>query len=488
MFKVILTLVFLLGVLFFSFRLLDVPKGITVDEAAFGYNASLISETLRDENGRFLPIFVLSLDGRDWRQPVMQYLDVIAFKLFGKSLFVLKMVSVLLAAASALLIYFLAARIKNKKFAYLALLIFITSPIILIHSHLALDNISPVPFILIWLIGIFEYERTKSVKFMILSGISLGIGFYAHKSMRSASSVWALLTALYLITLYVKNWGKLTFGNYKPVIFFIAAVLPFFLASPLLEYKYAGAVYGSQSLEVKSLYDFFYFYISNFDLSFLFIKGDSILHHSTGRHGMFLLFTMPLFFLGAYKAVCRREKFFIFLLICFFAGPLFVALAGSVHRASRILFLAPLFSLISVYGFTQLIELKGKLARVLIILLLVCGIFNTSDFLRYYWFEYGEDTSHIFYKTQSIPVYKKLFYISEEKNLIPYISESLINRNGDPGTIEDFSRSLYFTGVPGLKNGIDLPAGSIFLTDDKNIQDADKLESGAEGYYLYLKD
>ena len=34
---------------FFSFRLLEVPPGITVDEAAFGYNAALISKTLKDE-------------------------------------------------------------------------------------------------------------------------------------------------------------------------------------------------------------------------------------------------------------------------------------------------------------------------------------------------------------------------------------------------------------------------------------------------------
>lgn len=488
MYKVILPLVFLLSVLFFSFRLLDVPKGITIDEAAFGYNASLISETLRDENGRFLPVFVLSLDGRDWRQPVMQYSEAIAFKIFGKSLFTLKMTGVFYASLSALLIYFLALRLKSKRFALLTLLFFITSPIILIHSHLALDNISPLPFILIWMIGIIEYERTRSVKYLILSGISLGIGFYAHKSMRSASSVWALLTVIYLIFIYIKSWRKFSLSSYKPVILFAAAVLPFFLISPLLEYKYAGAVYGSQSLEVKSLYDFFYFYISSFDLSFLFVKGDSILHHSTGKHGMFLLFTMPLFFLGAYKALSKRNKFFIFLLICFIAGPLFVALAGSVHRASRILFLAPLFSLISAYGLMQLIELKGKLIKGLVVIILISGIFNTADFLRYYWFEYAEDTSHIFYMTQSIPVYKKLFSISEEKNLTPYISETLLNRSGDPGTIEDFSRSLYVTRPAVLKNTSSLPAGSILLTDDPNVPDLKTIDSGARGYYIHLKD
>ena len=58
---------------FFAYRLNKVPKGLTVDEAAFGYNAVLLSETYHDENGRFLPFFVLFFEGKDWRQPVTQY-------------------------------------------------------------------------------------------------------------------------------------------------------------------------------------------------------------------------------------------------------------------------------------------------------------------------------------------------------------------------------------------------------------------------------
>jgi len=57
----------------FSFRILESPLGLTADEAAFAYNATLLSKTGLDENGRRLPVFVLSLGGTDWRQPVTQY-------------------------------------------------------------------------------------------------------------------------------------------------------------------------------------------------------------------------------------------------------------------------------------------------------------------------------------------------------------------------------------------------------------------------------
>lgn len=89
--------IFVASLVFFSYRLNDVPPGMTIDEPAFGYNAVLLSETLHDENGRFLPVFVLSLDGKDWRQPVTQYFMAGYFKLFGPSVYNLKFTSVIVA-------------------------------------------------------------------------------------------------------------------------------------------------------------------------------------------------------------------------------------------------------------------------------------------------------------------------------------------------------------------------------------------------------
>lgn len=478
-------LIFIFCLFFFSFRLLDVPRGITIDEAAFGYNASLIAETGRDENGRFLPVFVLSLEGRDWRQPVAQYLQVTSFKLFGRSLYNLKFVSVLVTAASGLLIYLLGVQLKSRVFGWLALLIFITSPIILIHSHLALDNIMPVPFILIWLYGLLKYGKNRSLKFLVVSGISLGIGFYAHKSMRSAASVWTLLTVFYLIITQIKNWNMFTSKNYRPVIFFLAAIAPFYLVSPILNYKYAGAVYGSQTISMNSLYDFFYFYISNFDLSFLFIKGDSILHHSTGKHGMFLLVTLPLFFYGLYKSFSSKNRFYIFLTVCFFTGPLLISLVGSIHRSSRIIFLAPIFSIIASYGLLELFKLKEKFLRGLMIFFLLLAFLNIYDFLKYYWYKYADDTYHIFYAPVGINAYKKLDELSKKENLKPLISWTLLNTNGDGGTIEDFSRSLYFPEPEGFDEKNRLPEGAVLLSNSSNIENLEKIETGVKGYFLH---
>lgn len=476
--------IFIFSILFFSFRLLEVPRGITMDEAAFGYNAALISETLRDENGRFLPVFVLSLDGQDWRQPVAQYLQVGAFKVFGKSLFILKFVSVLVAAVSVVIIFLLGSQMLGKKFGLLAFLIFITTPVIMIHSHLALDNIMPVPFILLWLFGVYKFQKEKSIKYLILSGISLGISFYAHKSMRSAAPVWTLLTMIYLI--HQSNWRVFNLKKYKPVILFLVSIIPFYLISPILEYKYAGAVYGTQAISLASIYEFIYYYLSSFDPSFLFIRGDSILHHSTGIHGMFLLATLPIFIYGLYKSFQQRNPFLVFIITCLFTGPLFFGFIGSIHRASRLIFLVPLFSLITAFGLVKLFEVKRRIFKSALVIFCILFAANFFDFLSYYWFKYAGDTSHIFYSTSNINAYKELNEISKKKNLNPFISKSLMDLNGNAGAVEDFSRSLYFVKPNVFEENSRLPSKSILLTNDMSYQWGEKMESTEKNYFLYI--
>lgn len=167
--------------LFFSYRILKTPPGLTVDEAAFGYNATLLSRTGHDENGKLLPFFVLSIEGKDYRQPVTQYYITAFFKIFGASVFNLRFSSVIITLVSAVLIYFLGKKFIGSLFGIFASIIFLTTPLIIIQSHMGLDNIMPIPFVILWLICIYFFEKNKNPKFLVLAGVSLGIGFYSYR-------------------------------------------------------------------------------------------------------------------------------------------------------------------------------------------------------------------------------------------------------------------------------------------------------------------
>ncbi|MBU0569446.1 glycosyltransferase family 39 protein [Patescibacteria group bacterium] len=541
--------------IFFSYRLTQVPQGLTIDESAFGYNAVLLSETFHDENNRFLPAFVLSINGKDWRQPVTQYFMAGYFKLFGASIYNLKFTSVVITTVGGLLIFILGNYLLGKKGGALSLLFYATTPVIMIHSHLGLDNIMPIPFVLVWLICIYLYEKSLSLrvlskvegrgnlvvqqkklrllhkiytelaerarndpnKYLILSALSLGIGFYSYKGMRSFVPVWSVITTIYLVLPALKSfWNPAKRGeriswkfinsikkDLKPTLTFILSILPFYAIIPLLEYKYAGAVLGQTNLKIDSVYKFLLSYISSFDFSFLFITGDILPHHSTGVHGVFLLASLPFFLIGLYQLISSNlvilegvrttdripRKFFKLLTISFFTGPILFGFPGSIHRASRLIALVPIYSLISALGATHL--LKGKrVFKIILASLAFLVIINYYNFVNYYWFQYPKDTYHIFYRTEIGEAYETLYEEAENKGLKAYVDYEIVRNEklSDQGITDTFLRSIYFPKYPNVWNEKKtLLEKSILMSKNPNVLNLEKLNTSTnvEGYYFF---
>ena len=104
---VVVPLFFLISTFLLTFKLTQVPPGIDSDEGVIAYNAGLIARTLHDQNGRFLPAFVLATDKIAWHQPVTVYLSALFFKVFGPSLVIFKLVSVFISLITLALLFYL---------------------------------------------------------------------------------------------------------------------------------------------------------------------------------------------------------------------------------------------------------------------------------------------------------------------------------------------------------------------------------------------
>ena len=338
----------------FTFKLTDVPSGINGDEAVIGYNAVLISQTGKDARGNFLPLFSSNTDSFDWKQPVTVYATVTAFKLFGPSYFTLRAVSVFFAFLSASLIFLLINQIKGFKLALVGLLIFVTTPIIMIQSHLALENIAPVPFISFWLLMLYKYFKKQNLRYIIFAAVSLGFALYSYLGLR-----------LMIIPLIILSISFLYFIDRRRVWFtFIISVSPFIILLFLVKSQYPGAVLGLfRPHSIASYQELIMPYISSFDLSFLFITGDITPYHSTGKHGVFLLASLPLFILGIIRIIQKRNPFLIFVLTAFFTIPLFFGLGSNIHRGSRLLSLIPLFVTVATVGFEYILAFKNMLFK-----------------------------------------------------------------------------------------------------------------------------
>lgn len=473
----------LVGALF-SYRLTIVPPGLTVDEVAFGFNAALLAESLHDQNGRFMPLFVHAIDGKQWLQPVTQYFMAGFFKLFGTSIFNLRGTSVVITLMSIYLLFFLANRLHGKFFAFVTSLIFLTTPLIMIQSHMALDNIMPIPFTVLWLLGIYLFRKTARFKYLILAGVSLGIGFYTYKGMRAIVPIWSTLTLVYLGWDLVKK--HLTVKNSKPVLYFSLSLLPFVLVIPYLHSQYPGAVFAGVRPTSMPWYEYVYPYLSNYDPTFLFIKGDATPYHSTGRHGMFLLASLPFFLVGLYQAI-SREKYWVLILTAFLTAPLLYGIVGSVHRASRIMAVIPLYALIASLGATWLWEQKKSLVnlKIFVALVILLMAFNYYDFLKYYWFTYPKFTLNVFGDMQNNKSYKILAEESKKRGLTPYILKGVYVADGEHA---HFYEAIYFEDKINQwpEDNRATPNGSILLTNREIIEGMDRVDIKIPAYYLQI--
>jgi 4-amino-4-deoxy-L-arabinose transferase-like glycosyltransferase len=363
--------------LFFTYRNQEVPPGINGDEMGIGYNALLLSHNLTDENDNFLPLFIFAKNS-DWKQPVTVYATAGVFKIFGESYFWLRATSVLFILISLVLLYLISIELGGIKFFILSSAIFISTPILMIQSHLALENIAPLPFISVWVYGVLKYDRQKQVKYASIAGIALGAGLFSYYGMR------LIVPILVLITLW--HLGKNKFIGAKH---FLVSALPFFALLTFAYFRYPGAVLGSQDAPLPNIYDFLQRYLSNFDISFLYFLGDKTSYHSTGYFGMLLLPTLPAFVFGAYKSAMGKDRFYKLMLISFLLTPLLYGLVPEFFRASRLLALIPQYVVITTYG---LMNLRKYLYFATVILIAISYIM----FVRDYWYFYPERVRETF--------------------------------------------------------------------------------------------
>lgn len=471
----VLIIITIFSIFFFSYKLLEVPTGLYVDESAMGYNAVLLSQTGRDENGRFMPFFVLSDNGTDWKQPITQYYLAFLFKIFGPSLFLLRFSSIIITIISLFIVYRLTLLLLNSHSAFFALFIFLTTPLIMIQSHLGLDNIMPIPFTLLWLLGFYLYTKTNKYKYLILAGTALGLSFYSYKGMRAVFPIWSAVSVLFIFYTHFKtNFIKTFRISIKPIIVFIVFSQPYFLISPLLNHLYPGSIFGGAKVKIDSVYNLLYPYLSSFDPTFLYIKGDDTLFHSTGYHGMFLLSSLPIFLIGAYICL-KNSRFSQFLLVSFFTAPFLYGTVNSVHRASRLMCLIPIYALICSHALIFINQRCKKYRSVIVFSLVVLSLINYSDFAIYYWNKYPPFTQSLVGTLEPYQSFKKLKEISISQNLTPYIAQNISNT---------LFEAIYFpSGVAKIHEDTIPPPNSILMTNREHIDGMSQLEKTKFFYF-----
>lgn len=194
-------IVLLIGVITFSYKTNQIPKGLHVDEAGALYDAICLSKHSVDRYLNHLPVYLINFGGG--QSALYAYLAAILIKIFGTSVSVFRLPAVLLSLLSMICFYQMLSKHFGKKQGVLGVLILAVSPWNILKSRWGLDCnlMSSMMLISIYL---FDKAILSSKRYWyILSGISWGLTLYTYVISYLVVPIFLAISLLY--TLRIKK-------------------------------------------------------------------------------------------------------------------------------------------------------------------------------------------------------------------------------------------------------------------------------------------
>ena len=264
-------------------KLGDVPISPNWDEVALGYNAYSIMQTGRDEYGEFLPIILRSFD--DYKPALYAYFAIPFIKLFGLTVFAVRLPSAIFGILTVLATYFLVKEIFgiNHKFKITNSKQIQNSPPKADqplakndqNSKCALENgkwkmENTIPLLSTFLLAIFPwhvqfsriaFESNVGLAFnifavlfflwglrrpwlLLLSALTMGINLYVYQSEK-------VFTPLLLLTLIIIFRKSLFLLPKKYIV--MAGALGLIISLPIIHYTFTNREALSRAQDVSIL-------------------------------------------------------------------------------------------------------------------------------------------------------------------------------------------------------------------------------------------
>ncbi|MBI4527424.1 MAG: glycosyltransferase family 39 protein [Deltaproteobacteria bacterium] len=473
----LLNLLLILLVLFVHLHNLEhSPPGAYVDESSIGYNAYSILKTGADEHGVTMPLFFKAFG--EYKNPIFIYSLVPLIKVFGLSVWTIRLGAALFGLAMALVMGLIAKESAGQKTAWVAgFALSALTPWLFTLSRITFEVIS-LPFLIAlgwwsWLRG----TKSHSVPWFLLSWLSWGLSLFAYSTGRLMIPILVLV----LIACYVRelkaSWTPCAIGSI-PFIICLALLLSWTTQNPgTLTARFEEiSIWNDHPNLPTAAARFLGNYLSCLSPQFLFLRGDPNLRHHTGQGGMLFLFSFPLLLAGI---VCawqkRQEPSERFMLIAFFLFPLAASLTKDSNHALRTANALPFVIILIFWGAIKLREwLSDKrllTAFFAAFAILEMGFFYIDYFHTYPirargWFNAGlpEALAVVFEQKRGEIYYSPMAFRDEGLAVRqPYI-QFLFFGKLDPAVYQ--KNGLAGFNIHAYREDLSLPAGSLLLTKD----------------------
>lgn len=437
-------LVILLAAFFRFYQLSSVPPSPSLDEVTIGYNAYSILHTGRDEYGYRFPLLLRAYD--DYRPAGYVYLVVPFVKLFGLTVFAVRLPSAIMSVLDVILVYFLTKLIipaKNKQFiGIIAAFLLTISPWHIYISRLG-HEVNFGLFIVILSVFLFFVSIKKQGYswVLILSSLFFGLSLYTYQSEKVFSPLFVCLLFLFFFKDLLKSKRTLLISIIVGAMVAYPAVKVTFsqqgltrlrgtsaftdikeeyqiTAERILVYKkqanFAGQIIENRRLVPLKI--FFANYFSHIKPEWLYANGGKDQFKVPG-FGLFYPWELLMFLAGIFFCMRIFDKRVIIFLLGWI-GISFVAPAITTQspHAMRAFTLLPAPQIIEASGFMGILEIflnrYRSIGITIILAFLISAVISCSYFFNQYFYAFSKQQSESF----QYALYDSIHYVLSHKS------------------------------------------------------------------------
>lgn len=402
--KYILILILISFVLRF-FLLGRVPEGFSSDEASLGYNAYSILKTGKDEFGMPFPLAFKAFG--EYKAPLYIYTAAPFIALFGLNEFSTRLPSAIFGLLTVVCLYYLVKELfKNGKLAFLGALVLSISPMSLQFTRIAYEG--SITVFLLTAATLFFIKGISKGKNLIISALLFALTFHSHYSVRVFIPLYILSLIIFFREPLLKIKKYVVFSGLLGLIILLPLIPHLFSKAGTTRASYisfltdSGVTFSINEKRAEHLWSnldiflpsnllhnkpidytfrFISNYISHFDLTFLFVKGDEDRLFKTPFTGLFFLTFLPLLIAGFYKIFKEDNLNKKIVLSWLFLSPIPSSLTRLSASGNRAFITVIPLSIIIGIGFLTIIKYLSEHNKKFLVIL--GFIFFTFEYLLY---------------------------------------------------------------------------------------------------------
>ncbi len=409
-FTLLLIIAVSVGTVARTWKITTLPFPPNGDELAFGYFGWSLLHFGTDEYGTLFPLNFPSIG--DYKYPGLAYLNMIPAALFGLSEITARFWSVISGIALIPLIYFLIILLfENRIMAIAGAYIIALSPWSITLSRLGYENHPALTLTVAGFVCALLLKKNKNkILLFSLAALFLTLSTFTYAAER-------LFIPLLLISILILSFFKDSpfLGLRKQFSMLLAIIVVTILISLIpwqnrgraeavmwkeinpteanrLQELYVGAGISGIKIPVQlthlfhnkiriSIEDFLYRYSNHFSPKFLFFEGEAATERipDTGMLPLLLIFFLPMGICSLLTFKNKQSSLFILAWLIF--APIPSALTLGEPHINRASLMIPPLTIISGFGFWQLLNLFRSRRRFIVILIISVLFFFNSIYI-----------------------------------------------------------------------------------------------------------